>query len=322
MCFQLVDDVLDLAADAETLGKPTGNDLHEGVYTLPVILAAAERPELAGLLGGSFDWPDVERAKPRSWSAPARSRRPWTSPAPTHGPRRPRSTGATIWTVPCARNSPGSSRTSSLAPAEPRRSTACQAWPVGDVPIAPLIADDSTRSPRGRRRRVVVASAFVVVIAIGAVVVTVTHRADTLGAGRRDPHGRRGHQQDRGTVRIHLMFESAEPNGETTVIDGDGVADLAHRAGSVTFVLPAALNEQAPTYGPTTDTELFVGTHLYLDAKAFRASMLSLSGNGLGPGSIAPPLSSKIKWVDISALTKSLPRSSDSATVRPKRQFQ
>ena len=106
------------------------------------------------------------------------------------------------------------------------------------------------------------------------------------------------------------MFESAGPNGEPTVIDGDGVADLTHRAGSVTFVLPAALNG-APTYGPTTDTELFVGAHMYLDAKAFRASMLSLSGNGLGPGSIAPPLSSKIKWVDMSALTKSLPRSSD-----------
>ena len=63
MCFQLVDDVLDLTADAETLGKPTGNDLHEGVYTLPVILAAAERPELASLLGRSLDWPDVERAR-------------------------------------------------------------------------------------------------------------------------------------------------------------------------------------------------------------------------------------------------------------------
>ena len=61
MCFQLVDDVLDLTADAETLGKPTGNDLHEGVYTLPVILAAAERPELASLLGRSLDRPDVER---------------------------------------------------------------------------------------------------------------------------------------------------------------------------------------------------------------------------------------------------------------------
>jgi heptaprenyl diphosphate synthase len=63
MCFQLVDDVLDLTADAETLGKPTGNDLHEGVYTLPVILAAAEQPELAGLLGRALDWPDVERAR-------------------------------------------------------------------------------------------------------------------------------------------------------------------------------------------------------------------------------------------------------------------
>jgi heptaprenyl diphosphate synthase len=63
MCFQLVDDVLDLTADEATLGKPCGNDLHEGIYTLPVILAAADRPELQSLLGRAIDWPDVERAR-------------------------------------------------------------------------------------------------------------------------------------------------------------------------------------------------------------------------------------------------------------------
>jgi octaprenyl-diphosphate synthase len=37
--FQLVDDVLDFLADSQLLGKPIGNDIIEGNYTLPVILA-------------------------------------------------------------------------------------------------------------------------------------------------------------------------------------------------------------------------------------------------------------------------------------------
>ncbi len=63
MCFQIVDDVLDLTASAATLGKPSGNDLHEGVYTLPVILAAGTSTELREILGRKLDWPDVERAR-------------------------------------------------------------------------------------------------------------------------------------------------------------------------------------------------------------------------------------------------------------------
>ena len=39
MVFQIVDDVLDLIATDEQLGKPAGHDLVEGVYTLPVIEA-------------------------------------------------------------------------------------------------------------------------------------------------------------------------------------------------------------------------------------------------------------------------------------------
>jgi geranylgeranyl pyrophosphate synthase len=38
MAFQIVDDILDLTSTSEQLGKPAGNDLHEGVYTLPVLL--------------------------------------------------------------------------------------------------------------------------------------------------------------------------------------------------------------------------------------------------------------------------------------------
>jgi heptaprenyl diphosphate synthase len=41
MVFQIVDDVLDVVATEEQLGKPAGNDLVEGVYTLPVIRALA-----------------------------------------------------------------------------------------------------------------------------------------------------------------------------------------------------------------------------------------------------------------------------------------
>jgi len=55
MCFQIVDDVLDLTGTEAQLGKPAGNDLLEGVYTLPVIYAIAESPGLADQLGGPLD---------------------------------------------------------------------------------------------------------------------------------------------------------------------------------------------------------------------------------------------------------------------------
>ncbi|MFP5317771.1 MAG: polyprenyl synthetase family protein [Acidimicrobiia bacterium] len=41
MVFQIVDDILDVVATDEELGKPAGNDLVEGVYTLPTIRALA-----------------------------------------------------------------------------------------------------------------------------------------------------------------------------------------------------------------------------------------------------------------------------------------
>jgi heptaprenyl diphosphate synthase len=40
LVFQMTDDVLDLTADEAFLGKPAGSDIGEGVYTLPVLLAA------------------------------------------------------------------------------------------------------------------------------------------------------------------------------------------------------------------------------------------------------------------------------------------
>jgi len=62
MCFQVVDDVLDVTATEAVLGKPTGNDVHEGVYTLPVIYALAGSSELRALLGRKLEWPDVRHA--------------------------------------------------------------------------------------------------------------------------------------------------------------------------------------------------------------------------------------------------------------------
>ena len=52
MAFQLSDDIMDLTASAEVLGKEPGVDLDEGVYTLPVLLAlrGPQGTELAELL--------------------------------------------------------------------------------------------------------------------------------------------------------------------------------------------------------------------------------------------------------------------------------
>jgi heptaprenyl diphosphate synthase len=66
MVFQIVDDVLDLTATAEQLGKPAGHDLEEGVYTLPVIrtIEAGGPPadELRDLLGKPLDAAERDKA--------------------------------------------------------------------------------------------------------------------------------------------------------------------------------------------------------------------------------------------------------------------
>ena len=63
MCFQIVDDVLDVTRTEAELGKPVGNDVLEGVYTLPVIYAlqSASAGELAALLGHKLERSDVGR---------------------------------------------------------------------------------------------------------------------------------------------------------------------------------------------------------------------------------------------------------------------
>jgi geranylgeranyl pyrophosphate synthase len=55
MAFQVLDDVLDLIGDESRLGKPTGNDIASGVYTLSVLAAlrGPAGPELRRALAGS-----------------------------------------------------------------------------------------------------------------------------------------------------------------------------------------------------------------------------------------------------------------------------
>jgi heptaprenyl diphosphate synthase len=53
VAFQLIDDVLDVVASSDFLGKPAGSDVGEGTFTLPVLAALADDPgdELRSLLG-------------------------------------------------------------------------------------------------------------------------------------------------------------------------------------------------------------------------------------------------------------------------------
>ena len=66
MAFQVVDDILDVIATDEQLGKPSGNDLVEGIYNLPVLRAFDHPtigPELRGMLGAKLEPVERERAR-------------------------------------------------------------------------------------------------------------------------------------------------------------------------------------------------------------------------------------------------------------------
>ena len=95
MVFQLRDDVLDVVASDEELGKPPGQDLAEGIYTLPVLLALrgprrraraahaarpAPRPARAG------QGPRHRGRVARRWPPPSR----WPDATPPKRPRRRR----------------------------------------------------------------------------------------------------------------------------------------------------------------------------------------------------------------------------------------
>jgi heptaprenyl diphosphate synthase len=65
MAFQIWDDILDVIGMEQSLGKPAGHDLVEGVYTLPVIRALAVPSigdELRDLLGTRLDTPARDKA--------------------------------------------------------------------------------------------------------------------------------------------------------------------------------------------------------------------------------------------------------------------
>lgn len=65
MAFQIVDDVLDVVATDEQLGKPAGHDLVEGAYNLPTLraLAGPSGDELRSLLGAPIEGETWERAR-------------------------------------------------------------------------------------------------------------------------------------------------------------------------------------------------------------------------------------------------------------------
>lgn len=65
MAFQVVDDILDISASEEQIGKPAGNDMVEGVYTLPVIryLAGENDGRLANLLGKKLSLDERDEAR-------------------------------------------------------------------------------------------------------------------------------------------------------------------------------------------------------------------------------------------------------------------
>jgi geranylgeranyl pyrophosphate synthase len=60
MAFQITDDLLDILSTPEAMGKPVGNDIKEGVYTLPLLLAlqGEHRDEVSSWLG------EVPRSQP------------------------------------------------------------------------------------------------------------------------------------------------------------------------------------------------------------------------------------------------------------------
>ena len=66
MIYQLRDDVLDVIAVDNQLGKPVGQDLAEGIYNLPTLVALRDETvgdELRALLGSPLDDDDRERAR-------------------------------------------------------------------------------------------------------------------------------------------------------------------------------------------------------------------------------------------------------------------
>jgi heptaprenyl diphosphate synthase len=66
MIFQLRDDILDVISTDSELGKAAGQDLAEGIYTLPTLVALGDAQvggDLRSMLGDALDEADRERAR-------------------------------------------------------------------------------------------------------------------------------------------------------------------------------------------------------------------------------------------------------------------
>lgn len=66
LAFQIADDLLDFVGDADTIGKPTGNDVRTGTVTLPLIQALqraphAEAAAIREIIDGEIDDGDWQR---------------------------------------------------------------------------------------------------------------------------------------------------------------------------------------------------------------------------------------------------------------------
>lgn len=60
---QIIDDVLDITATSEFLGKPAGSDLRGGICTLPIIYALSRSPEFRSLFNSGINGANLEEAK-------------------------------------------------------------------------------------------------------------------------------------------------------------------------------------------------------------------------------------------------------------------
>ncbi len=61
--FQIVDDILDFSSDESRVGKPVGNDLRQGVITLPALYFLElypDDPDMQAILSGSKDQKKIE----------------------------------------------------------------------------------------------------------------------------------------------------------------------------------------------------------------------------------------------------------------------
>ena len=73
MVFQIRDDILDVTASDGQLKKPAGQDLAEGIYTLPALVALADPdagPDLRALLGQPLAQPERDKARTIVMSSP------------------------------------------------------------------------------------------------------------------------------------------------------------------------------------------------------------------------------------------------------------